>query len=306
MPVLADGPRARPPWAAPLAGLVSGGLSTSTSTTGPPLLLYMLGRGARPSVVRDTLTACFLAMGVVTPIALLVTRTTDAVPEGRYVIALLPAAVLGHLSGRPLFARLAHGAHYEPVVTAVLLLSVGWGSSARPLTASARPDPCPSPPSVRMPVGPRRALCDLPADRRRGQARHPAGGGSPLFGELYAAPYGVLEPEHAFVLDDGAGVAVGYALGALDTLAFEARLEHEWWPPLRAHPLRPDGTTLDDLLVGLIHHRAPTDPPSWTATPPTSTSTCSPRRSRAAGAADAGDPVRRGSGPTGRRGCTGA
>lgn len=127
VPVLPDGPRPRPRWAAPLAGIVAGALSTSTSTTGPPLLLYMLGRGARPSVVRDTLTACFLAMGVVTPVALLITRSTEAVPEGRYVVALLPAAVLGHLSGRPLFARLARGAHYEPVVTAVLLLSVAVG-----------------------------------------------------------------------------------------------------------------------------------------------------------------------------------
>ena len=77
-----------------------------------------------------------------------------------------------------------------------------------------------------------------------------------LFGDLYAAPYGVLEPEHALVLDDGDGRAVGYVLGALDTLAFEARCEEAWWPELRArHPERPGGTTLDDLLVSLIHHR---------------------------------------------------
>ena len=38
-----------------------------------------------------------------------------------------------------------------------------------------------------------------------------------LFGEIYAAPYGVLEPEHALVLDDGSGAAIGYVLGALDT-----------------------------------------------------------------------------------------
>jgi uncharacterized membrane protein YfcA len=127
VPVLADGPRPRPPWAAPIAGLLAGGLSTSTSTTGPPLLLYLLGRGARPSVVRDTLTACFLTMGLVTPLALLVTRTTEAVPEARYVVALVPATVVGHLSGRPLFARLAHGHRYEPVVTGVLLVSVAIG-----------------------------------------------------------------------------------------------------------------------------------------------------------------------------------
>lgn len=78
-----------------------------------------------------------------------------------------------------------------------------------------------------------------------------------LFGELYAGPYGVLEPEHAFVLDDGTGAAVGYVLGALDTDAFEARCESEWWPVLRArYPLQPDGTRLDDLLVHLLHHRS--------------------------------------------------
>ena len=82
-----------------------------------------------------------------------------------------------------------------------------------------------------------------------------------LFGELYAAPYAVLEPEHAFVLDDGTGVAVGYVLGALDTVAFEARREAEWWPALRArHPEQPGGTRLDDLLVHLIHHRVEPDP----------------------------------------------
>lgn len=80
---------------------------------------------------------------------------------------------------------------------------------------------------------------------------------SRLFGELFAAPYALLEPEHAFVLDDGSGQAVGYVLGALDTVAFEAACEERWWPALRErHPERPDGTSLDDLLVHLLHHRS--------------------------------------------------
>jgi ribosomal protein S18 acetylase RimI-like enzyme len=80
-----------------------------------------------------------------------------------------------------------------------------------------------------------------------------------LFGELYAAPYAILEPDHAFVLDDH-GVAVGYVLGALDTLAFEARCAREWWPPLRErHPERDGGSRLDDLLISLIHHRSEPD-----------------------------------------------
>lgn len=81
-----------------------------------------------------------------------------------------------------------------------------------------------------------------------------------LFGHLWAGPYAVLEPEHALVLDAG-GEVVGYVLGALDTAAFEARCEAAWWPPLRErYPERPGGRRLDDLLVGMIHHRHPRDP----------------------------------------------
>lgn len=103
------------------------------------------------------------------------------------------------------------------------------------------------------------ALCEICL--RTGDAGRDATGlvGDPdLFGSLYAAPYAVLEPEHAFVIDDGHGRAVGYVLGALDTAAFEARCELEWWPALRVrHPERGEPTTLDDLLIALIHHRTP-------------------------------------------------
>ena len=53
-----------------------------------------------------------------------------------------------------------------------------------------------------------------------------------ILGEIFAAPYGVLLPDYAFVAEDDAGVA-GYILGAPDTRKFEARLEAEWWPHLR-------------------------------------------------------------------------
>ena len=35
-----------------------------------------------------------------------------------------------------------------------------------------------------------------------------------LLGDIYAAPYAHLQPEHAFVVDDGTGRAGGYVLGA--------------------------------------------------------------------------------------------
>jgi uncharacterized membrane protein YfcA len=119
--------RPRPPWAAPLAGLISGGLGTSTTTSGPPLLLYLLGRGVEPAVVRDTLTVCFFALGFVGPFALLVTRTSGAMPDPLLVAAGVPVVAAGHLAGRSAFARLAAGGGYERIVTGVLLASVAAG-----------------------------------------------------------------------------------------------------------------------------------------------------------------------------------
>jgi ribosomal protein S18 acetylase RimI-like enzyme len=81
-----------------------------------------------------------------------------------------------------------------------------------------------------------------------------------LVGHLYAAPYAVLAPDLALVVEDGAGVG-GYILGALDTLAFEARLEVEWWPALRRQYPDPTGDPAswgpDHLRAYQIHHPRP-------------------------------------------------
>lgn len=53
-----------------------------------------------------------------------------------------------------------------------------------------------------------------------------------LPGQVFAAPYAIFEPSLAWVAEDAAGVG-GYVLGALDTTAFEERLERDWWPALR-------------------------------------------------------------------------
>ena len=66
-----------------------------------------------------------------------------------------------------------------------------------------------------------------------------------LPGHVFAAPYGIYEPSFAWVAEDAAGVA-GYVLGALDTWAFEERLEHDWWPALRAR--YPDPRQLPDMV----------------------------------------------------------
>jgi uncharacterized membrane protein YfcA len=112
---------------APLAGLAAGALTTSTSASGPPLLIHLLGRGHSPGEVRDTLTLCFIGLSPIGAAALWATGTTDAMPGLGLAAALVPAVLAGHLAGRRAFARLAGGGRYEPVLTAVLLVSVAAG-----------------------------------------------------------------------------------------------------------------------------------------------------------------------------------
>src|SRR5215469_10192519 len=80
-----------------------------------------------------------------------------------------------------------------------------------------------------------------------------------LLGHCFAAPYGLFEPSLAFVAEDASGVA-GYIVGALDSQAFEKRLESDWWPHLRTrYPEPPPGLpsqqwTPDQRMAYVIHH----------------------------------------------------
>ena len=107
-----------PRWAAPAAGLTSGALTTSTNTAGPPVVLYALARGATPVQTRDTLTVTFIGFAVLGGAALAVGGSEA--PDAAALAALAPAAVVGHLLGRPIFARIADD-RYELVLTAVLI-----------------------------------------------------------------------------------------------------------------------------------------------------------------------------------------
>ena len=80
-----------------------------------------------------------------------------------------------------------------------------------------------------------------------------------LPGHVYAAPYAIFEPSLAFVAQDAAGVA-GYIVAALDTRAFEERLEGRWWPALRASHPEPSRDLAEGLsaqekfALHAIHH----------------------------------------------------
>jgi uncharacterized protein len=115
------------PIAGPVAGLAAGALTTSTTTAGPPLIVYLLGRRLHPVQLRDTMPVCFLGLSVVGVVALWATGTSGAVPDAGLVALLVPVVAAGHLAGRPLFAALVRGGRYEAVLTTVLIASVVAG-----------------------------------------------------------------------------------------------------------------------------------------------------------------------------------
>lgn len=82
-----------------------------------------------------------------------------------------------------------------------------------------------------------------------------------LPGYIWAAPYGALEPDFAFVLATPQG-PVGYVVGAPDTAAFAQQLETDWWPQVRRdiagiNAQRP----LDAAALAYIAHPQPH--PAW-------------------------------------------
>ncbi|MGJ4943294.1 GNAT family N-acetyltransferase [Bradyrhizobium sp. HKCCYLS1011] len=83
-----------------------------------------------------------------------------------------------------------------------------------------------------------------------------------LIGHIYSAPYALLEPDLAFVVEDQDGVA-GFAVGTADTIAWEDRLERLWWPSLREqYALLPQSDPAsrsdDQRRIAMIHRPAPT------------------------------------------------
>jgi ribosomal protein S18 acetylase RimI-like enzyme len=73
--------------------------------------------------------------------------------------------------------------------------------------------------------------------------------------DLFAGPYVFLEPEFAFVLDDG-NRAVGYVIGTPDTAAFARAYRARWIPRLAGrYPVPPDPpASQEDQMIALHYH----------------------------------------------------
>lgn len=120
-------PGPRPGWSAPVAGVTAGALSTSTNTSGPPVVLHLMGQAADPARVRDTLAVCFLGFSVVSAVALVVTGTSGAVPDGAVLAVFVPLTALACVAGRRGFTPLAESGRYDAVLGAIILVAVLTG-----------------------------------------------------------------------------------------------------------------------------------------------------------------------------------
>ncbi|MDQ1046208.1 GNAT family N-acetyltransferase [Streptomyces sp. V4I2] len=127
------------------------------------------------------------------------------------------------------------------------------------MTSAPTPTPAPIPTPEIRPYAPadRPALDDICVRTAHvGQDSRPHHADPSIFPAIFAAPYVHLEPELAFVLDDGRGQAVGYILGTADTPRFVEDYRAKWlplvadrYPEPRTPPRSPD-----DEIVPLLHH----------------------------------------------------
>src|SRR4029079_17328466 len=80
------------------AGLASGILNTSTSMSGPPVVVYLQGRGVDPGRFRATLAPSFRASGLVAIALFIASGRYDATTWGETALAI-PALAVGWLAG---------------------------------------------------------------------------------------------------------------------------------------------------------------------------------------------------------------
>jgi len=72
-----------------------------------------------------------------------------------------------------------------------------------------------------------------------------------LIPDVYAGPYLEFEPELAFVVDTGDGVA-GYVIATADTRRFAERYREEWLPRFTTRYPRPDPDTVPQHVSQMI------------------------------------------------------
>jgi uncharacterized membrane protein YfcA len=110
-------------------GLAAGALTTSVSVNGPAVVLVLTRLGLRGSRLRDSLAAALLGLSLLaTPVVLVASGGSRALPDGFVVLACVPALLIGHRFGAAVFRRLDDDSHHRAALAAAALaglLSIG-------------------------------------------------------------------------------------------------------------------------------------------------------------------------------------
>ena len=120
-------------WLAAPVGLAAGALTTTTSTNGPPLVLWYQRLGSSPAELRDSVAGASLALnagGAVT-LALVVGREQSL--DLGTIAVLVPLVIVGHLVGKRLF-ELSRPEQFRAAGLA-LILAAGAASVVAGLSA---------------------------------------------------------------------------------------------------------------------------------------------------------------------------
>jgi uncharacterized membrane protein YfcA len=113
-----------------VAGFFSGVLNTSTSMSGPPVVLYLQGRALPPDAFRGTLTAYFMIISLIAVALFAIGGRIDRVAIEQWAICL-PALAFGLFAGSWVY-RLLNARQFRGVVMGVLFASgfIALGSIA--------------------------------------------------------------------------------------------------------------------------------------------------------------------------------
>jgi hypothetical protein len=106
-----------------VTGVISGVLNTSTSMSGPPVVLYLQGREVSPDRFRATLTAYFLASSVVA-VGLLAMAGKFTRDVGLEAAVGVPAVGVGIAAGLLVYRRV-DAVLFRRLVFALLFASAG-------------------------------------------------------------------------------------------------------------------------------------------------------------------------------------
>ncbi|MBV9195434.1 MAG: sulfite exporter TauE/SafE family protein [Solirubrobacterales bacterium] len=99
-------------------GFTTGALTTATGVSGPPLALWFARRRLAPAEVRDSLSATFLAIGVI-GFAALVPVMSRAHLSAPLLAAGIACVIGGHAVGRRAFARL-DPRRFQPLMLGII------------------------------------------------------------------------------------------------------------------------------------------------------------------------------------------